>query len=91
MPLYTTALRESANMHSEGGTRYVAIDVSSADYTPADAFRGFLVGTAGAVNIKGLDGVACVLPSVLAGVVYPCSGTSILSSGTDADDIVVIF
>lgn len=85
-----TELNESLNKQSESGTMYVAIDVSSADYAPTRAFRGFIVGVAGNVNIVGLDGVPCVLPNMVAGVAHACAGMKILSASTTATGIVAV-
>jgi hypothetical protein len=67
------------------------VDYSSTLNSQAVAFRGFIVGVAGNVNIVGLDGNSCVLPAMVAGVTHPCAGQGILASGTTATGIVAVF
>lgn len=85
---YEKFRNRGGNRLDDCGCSYEEIDVSAADYAPATPFRALHVGTAGDVVIKGLDGVAATLK--LAAGTHALAGTAIVSSGTDAADLVVI-
>ena len=73
----------------------IPIDVSAADYTPTDypSFRGFVVGTAGIVNMVCLNGETRVIPAncLAVGVFHPIAGKQILTATTTATEICVGF
>lgn len=51
--------------------------------------RAILVGVAGDVKIKDLDGNDVVLPALVAGVVHPIHAQQIFATGTTATGILV--
>ena len=69
---------------------------SSRLVTPSDTenldtqYRGFYVGTAGAVRFLGVDGVEDTWTNVAAGMIHAMAVIRIFSNGTSALDIHVV-
>jgi hypothetical protein len=67
-----------------------AINVSSADYTPAVTCRGIYVGGAGDVALTTMGGSAITFKAVPAGTFMPVSFTSVQHTGTTATNLLAL-
>lgn len=68
-----------------------ALAVTKSDTLVYRAFAAVYVGTGGDVAIKTVAGNTVVYPDVPSGSILPQSGTQVLSTGTDASGLVLMF
>lgn len=68
-----------------------AVAVTPSDTTIIAATRALYVGVAGNVTVTMMDGADVTFTGMLAGVIYPLRVTKVLSTGTNATNIVALY
>lgn len=85
----TELLHLSRQQRGASSHRYETVDLSVADYTPSEAFKGLFCKAEGDVIIEGADDVDSPAMPLTVGI-WPLGGTAIRRTGTTAT-LVALF
>lgn len=66
-------------------------EVTKSDTTVLQRTRGIYVGTGGDLAVKSIRGTTCIFANVPDGTLLPIRVLQVLSTGTDASDIVALY